>query len=405
MNQPPYITLSELPFTNDILDLGGMVYMVGGSLRDYLMNKINHTNFQSKDVDIMVTKVPKDALLQILKKYGTCDLVGESFGIIKWKDFNSNEEVDISLPRRESATGDRGHKSFDVITDPNIPIEDELSRRDVKINSMAMDVYGKLVDPYGGLNNIKSKIINVTNAATFFDDSLRLLRIIQFSARFDFTIDPTTLKLIQDNASKITQITAERILIELQKILKGNVELGAHLLIETGLYPYIFNQPTIHDFSEFKNVKTLGEFIFLCLNKDKNAADFYKNKLKGDINTTKEIQALSILNLTESLSNPPEIKECIFRAINTSNTVLNTKIFPYLDRYLNEFINKKYPRNYRDLSIDGDDLLAIGYKGPEIGEMLKFILNAILSDSVKNDKKSIMDYIVKSRMQKLGNGK
>ena len=75
-----------------------------------------------------------------------------------------------------------------------------------------------------------------------------------------------------------------------------------------------------------------------------------------------------------------------------------------MDRYLNEFIHNKYPRNRRDLAVDGNDILALGYKNAEVGEVLKSVLISILSDLVKNEHKDIMDFIFQSRLRKLGNG-
>lgn len=393
-NVLPSLMLKELPFTQDVINQGGMVWAVGGYLRDFYLNK------ESKDIDVMVTGVPKDNLVSILNKYGTHSLVGESFGIIKFKEFGSDEEIDVSLPRKDVKNGSRGHRAFDVSTDPFMPVDQELSRRDLSLNSMAMDVYGNVVDPFGGLNDIKNRTINVTNPETFFDDPLRMLRTIMFSARFNFEVSSETMNLIKANAWLITSISPERVLIELEKIVsKGKPAIGAKLLLDTGLYQHIFKSNTLN-LSRFPYVKDLAEFIYLLTNCSLNADKFFKDNLKGDIDNTKEIGA--IIYVDHSNGTAPQMRLTIFKAIQKSERVLDCNILESRQKQIvTEFKTGKYPKSLKELAVDGNDVMSLGYQNAAIGETISRILYLIFEDKLKNDHKTIMDFLLKEKFNKL----
>jgi len=378
--------LNDLPFKEVILNSGGMIYAVGGVLRDSFLNK------ESKDFDIMVTGVKYDTLLALLETFGKVDLVGESFGIIKFKEFGSTEDIDISLPRTEISTGDRGHKAFDVTTDPDLPIEADLSRRDLTINSMAMDVHGTIIDPFGGLDDLKKGVIAMTNPKTFFDDPLRMLRAVVFASRFNFKINNETLFLIKECATRLKEIAKERILIELEKIVsKGDPQIGAELLIESLLYHQIFGNGGKPQYNFFKNVKTLGEFIYRLYDLktyrfNDNAYDFYRDVLSGDINTYKEIRALTCLRGYVYYSNIGSMRCVFFDAMKIYPKVIDTEIFhdKFFKLLVNEFKSGKYPSKRSDLAIKGDYLTKFGFQGEQLGVELDKLIRAILHGTVEN---------------------
>ena len=216
MNEAQLMSLQDLPFKQEVEQLGGKIYSVGGAVRDEFLGK------ESKDLDLLITGIPMEELEQILSKYGRVDAVGKSFGILKFKPEGATEQIDIAIPRTEKPSGEGGHKGFEVTSDHTLPIEKELKRRDFTINAIAKDTEGNIVDPYGGQEDLKNKIIRVVNPEAFSDDPLRMLRAVQFASRFGFTIEPETMKLIQDNASRIKEIPPERILTEFDKIVKNN---------------------------------------------------------------------------------------------------------------------------------------------------------------------------------------
>ncbi|MEA3296834.1 MAG: CCA tRNA nucleotidyltransferase [candidate division Zixibacteria bacterium] len=199
-----------------ILDRG-RIYQVGGAVRDRFL----HRTISSKDLDYLITGIEYDELTHLLKNYGRVDLVGQSFGVIKFTQYENGEPItfDISLPRREHSTG-WGHKEFEVSFDPNLPIEDDLVRRDFTINAMAVALdNNELIDPLGGQVDLEKRQLRMVYPTSFEDDPLRMLRATQFAARFEFTIEPATFEAIQKNASLIATVPPERIGEELNKLL------------------------------------------------------------------------------------------------------------------------------------------------------------------------------------------
>jgi putative nucleotidyltransferase with HDIG domain len=196
----------------------GKIYEVGGAVRDKYISPI----LPDKDKDYLVTGIPLEELCSFLCRFGKVDLVGKSFGVIKFspsRKFNGEQIFDVAIPRKEISTG-VGHKDFKVEYDHNLKVEDDLNRRDFTINAMAEDLStGKLVDPLDGRKDIKKRLIRITHPGSFKEDPLRMLRAIQFSARFEFELEENTFKSLKENVELIATISAERIQEELNKLL------------------------------------------------------------------------------------------------------------------------------------------------------------------------------------------
>ena len=225
--------LSALLFP--LVNAGGEVYEVGGPVRDKLMQRAH------KDYDVICRKLTIEQITKILSPYGKIATVGKSFGITKFSPHKNSEiEIDIALPRKERSTGTH-HRDFDVNFDPNLSIEEDLERRDFTINAMAMLLPdGKIIDPFGGKNDIEAKLIRQVFPKTFEEDPLRLIRAIQFATRFNFTIEPVTWAAVCENAKLIETISGERISAELVKIMAAEKpSIGFDLLFESGILKYI----------------------------------------------------------------------------------------------------------------------------------------------------------------------
>jgi tRNA nucleotidyltransferase (CCA-adding enzyme) len=381
--------IKELPFKNEIKDFGGKIYAIGGAVRDEFLGK------KSKDLDVLISGIDLINLEKILKKYGKVDLVGKSFGIIKFKPFGEEEDIDIAIPRVDKRVG-LGHKGFEVFADPFIPIEKEMSRRDFTINAIAKDIDGNVIDPFNGLEDLKNKTIRAVSEDSFSDDELRMLRAVQFASRFGFKIAPETEKMIKDNAADIKEISKERILIEFDKIVKkGKPEVGIKILDETGLFKNIFGFEFKGDYSDFKNVKSMADFIYLCFsNQSVKASEFYKKNLKGEIATTKELEALEMLSLISG--EPGDDRAIIMKMLSKSSDVQNSGVLnPYVKGLIVEMMTGAYPKSMSDLAIDGNDLMAMGFKGKEIGEKLSEVILNIFKDKLKNKKEDIMNFLNK----------
>jgi len=228
--------MSELDIATAIAhavrDAGGRALIVGGWVRDRLLGH------DAKDIDIEVFGLPADRLKQLLTRIGTVNTVGESFTVYKVAG------LDVSLPRRESKIG-RGHKGFEVTGDPNLSIEEAARRRDFTINAIAWDpLTEEYLDPHGGREDLERRILRAVDLRTFGDDSLRVLRAVQFAARFNCTLDPDTFALCR--SIPLDDLPAERIWGEVEKLLlqPAKPSIGLALARDLGIVERLW--PELH---------------------------------------------------------------------------------------------------------------------------------------------------------------
>jgi tRNA nucleotidyltransferase (CCA-adding enzyme) len=211
-----------------VRDEGGRALIVGGWVRDRVMGR------PSKDMDVEVFGVPSDRLKAVLARFGSVNTVGESFTVYKVAG------LDVSLPRRESKTG-RGHKGFTVEGDPALSYEDAARRRDFTINAIAWDpLTEEFLDPFHGRQDIERRTLRAVDTRTFAEDSLRVLRAVQFAARFEFVVDPATAALCRTIA--LDDLPAERIWGEIEKLLlrARRPSIGFALALELGIVERLF---------------------------------------------------------------------------------------------------------------------------------------------------------------------
>ena len=209
-------------------EAGGRALVVGGWVRDRIMGRT------SKDVDIEVYGLPADTLRPLLARFGPVNAVGESFTVFKVAD------IDVSLPRRESKIG-RGHKAFEIQGDPDMSPVEAARRRDFTINAIAWDpLADEYVDPFDGRGAIERRVLEAVDPRTFVDDSLRVLRAVQFAARFEFTLDPATAELCR--RIPLDDLPAERIWGEMEKLLleARRPSLGFELALDLGVIDKLF---------------------------------------------------------------------------------------------------------------------------------------------------------------------
>ena len=206
----------------------GRALFVGGWVRDHLCAR------QSKDIDLEVYGVPAEALRSLLEQIDRVDTVGESFTVYKVGP------VDVSLPRRESKTG-RGHRGFTVTGDPDLPVDEAARRRDFTINAIAWDpLTDEYLDPYRGRDDLARGILRMVDAGTFGDDSLRVLRGVQFAARFGLAMDDATKATCR--TTPLNDLPPERIWGEVEKLLLKSPQpsIGLRLALELGVVERLF---------------------------------------------------------------------------------------------------------------------------------------------------------------------
>jgi tRNA nucleotidyltransferase (CCA-adding enzyme) len=208
---------------------GGRALLVGGCVRDRLLG------VPSKDVDVEVFGVPADRLKVLLGTIAPVNTVGESFTVYKVAG------VDVSLPRRESKTG-RGHRAFEVEGDPSMLPAEAARRRDFTVNAISWDpLTGEYLDPFGGRADLlERKRLCAVDPRTFVEDSLRVLRGIQFAARFNLEMDAETKALCR--GIELDDLPAERIWGEIEKLLllAPRPSVGFALALELGVIDKLF---------------------------------------------------------------------------------------------------------------------------------------------------------------------
>ena len=206
-----------------VRDAGGRALIVGGWVRDRLRGQ------PSKDLDLEVFGIPEDRLAALLEQFGRVEAVGQSFAVYKIGP------IDVALPRRESKAG-RGHKGFRVVGDPSMTIEEAARRRDFTVNAISWDpLTDTYEDPFDGRADIDRRVLRVVDPVTFADDSLRVLRAIQFAARFEYSLSDDTADLCR--RIPLDDLPAERIWGEFEKLLlqAERPSIGLALALDLGV--------------------------------------------------------------------------------------------------------------------------------------------------------------------------
>ena len=198
-----------------ILD-GGELYRVGGAVRDKLLG----IGVESvEDIDFLIRLLRPEDLETRLRGYGRLELVGKHFGVYKFKPNDDARTFDLAYPRRERSTG-TGHRDFHVKWDPELPVEQDLERRDFTMNAIAESVSGgELIDPCGGQRDIQDRVLRMIFPRAFEEDPLRILRGIRFSARFGLTIETSTVDAMKASAPLLSTLSIERVNEEFTRVM------------------------------------------------------------------------------------------------------------------------------------------------------------------------------------------
>jgi len=215
-----------------VREAGGRALIVGGWVRDQLLGLPASSN-----VDLEVFGVPGGRLRALLETFGRVEAVGESFQVYKIGD------LDVSLPRRDSKAG-RGHRGFVVTGDPDMSIEEAARRRDFTVNAISWDpLTGEYFDPFDGRADLERRLLRVVDPRTFGDDSLRVLRGVQFAARFALTIDTSTAELCR--RIPLDDLPPERVWGEFEKLLFApKPSIGFTIAMDLGVVSKLF--PELH---------------------------------------------------------------------------------------------------------------------------------------------------------------
>jgi tRNA nucleotidyltransferase (CCA-adding enzyme) len=430
----------------------GRLYEVGGCVRDSYMQRC----LDSKDRDFLVCGITLSRLQEILRPHGFVDTVGKSFGVIKFTPFVPEGQpavtYDLSLPRKEYSTG-VAHTDFEVDFDPDLPVEKDLLRRDFSMNAMARDMKdGSLIDPYGGQADMAKKLIRIVTPQSFTEDPLRMLRAVQFAARFEFTLEPETYQALVDNVDLIATVTPERIAEELNKMLTRaeKPSIGLRLMQETGLMRHIIpemedtvgcEQPggyhahdvfehtvrivdacpprlalrlaaLFHDITKpvHKRLTEIGATFYGHESSGGKIAKQVLSRLRYSNNLIKDVVTLVERHMFTTEMGPKGLRRFIRRIgpglipdlldLRRADVIAQgmggtTEDVDELQQAIQEEINRKAPFSRADLAVDGGDIIEKFNlsESPLVGDILEYLMEKVLDNPDDNTPEILMGYV------------
>ncbi len=189
---------------------GGRAVLVGGYVRDLILCELGFP-VEPKDPDIEVYRLDPDKLRQILGRFGTINEVGAAFSVFKING------LDVSIPRSDSKVKE-GHRGFIIDGNPNMTFAEAAGRRDFTVNAIGLDpLSGEILDEHNGIRDLKQKVLRAVDEKFFGDDPLRVLRAMQFTARFEFKIEAKTAEICRN--LNLEELSKERVGEEWKKLL------------------------------------------------------------------------------------------------------------------------------------------------------------------------------------------
>ena len=241
------------------------IYIVGGIVRDIIMSKINHTKL---DIDFAINgNIQKfsnrlgyelDAKIKQSKQYNAFHIENDDYSI------------DITHTRKESYPNSGSlplYENSNIITD--------LKRRDISINSFALEIMGdeyKIIDPYNGIKDIKDKLIKINHHSSFRDDPTRIFRCIKFASRLNFQFENNTLDLLQKSSKYLNNISNYRKNNELKKIIQNEMMEEFFLFINkynlTNFFPKNFMSKISMINKNFWDKSTIEDKIYFSFFED-----------------------------------------------------------------------------------------------------------------------------------------
>ena len=381
----------------DIMNQNGFeCYIVGGSVRDFLMGK------KPSDFDITTNATPEETkkcfsdfrVIETGIEHGTVTVLIH------------DEPIEITTYRIDGKYVDNRHPESVSFT---VNLAEDLSRRDFTVNALAYDGGENIVDLFSGKEDLKNKIIRCVGEPDrrFSEDGLRILRALRFSSVLDFEIDADTEKSIRKNKELLRNISTERILVELTKLLCG--VRAKEILME---YREVFEVviPEISGYLKYdENIFALEK---LAPEKELRFAAFFAESE----NPKKTLKALKFDNKSKELISGlvTDLKKEMMAERIFLKKMLISRDFSYMEKLIalkkafgDDSLKCDHMKNLLDdikknaecvrisqLEIDGNLVKSIdGVSGKEIGILLNKALDMVIEGKIPNDKDKLMDYL------------
>lgn len=384
INPPKYVR--QILFT--LQARGHLAYLVGGCVRDVIME------ITPQDWDICTSALPEE----VLELFPGSMPTGIRHGTVTVVIGSKSSEV--TTFRTE---GDyRDHRRPDSVTFVSDLITD-LSRRDFTMNAIALSADGMIADPFDGVSDIAKRTIRCVGEPKlrFTEDALRMFRALRFSARLGFTIEYDTMQAIEQCAPLAAELAPERVRDEIEKILLTTRPETMSAAISFGLMKkYIsgagWKTPNFADIANMPR-KALTRWVAFAIMLRKygyipSARDFLM-QLRLDGRTIRCCADAEVLLSQEPPRDDLGWKKMLNRyGVDTVTCAVQTYAVIYgIDREkeLKNILKSGECFSLKYLAVTGDDLLALGLKGPELGEMLKFLLEYVM-EYPDNNKREIL---------------
>lgn len=365
---------------------GHKAYIVGGCVRDLLCGEVPH------DYDITTSATPDetqslfDKTIATGLKHGTVTVIVDG------------EQIEVTTFRTEATYTDSRHPAnVNFVRD----VTEDLARRDFTVNAMCYNTQDGLIDLFGGLNDIKNKVLKAVGDAKtrFREDALRILRLFRFAATLEFKIEKQTFDAAIQCAPSLKNISAERIFVELQKTANGaSPNVIRPLLATNALDGYSLKNADLSNISRLENKEKLRTFAFLNLTSDnlQHSLDRFKcsnsfkdycikmNYLSQNIVYDNKISIKKALNFADA--------DIVYDTLLYYRYILDIDI-SNRKALLDGILKCGEPYKISHLDISGKDITALGFDGKEVGEKLEFLLNEVIKNPTLNTREKLLNLI------------
>lgn len=393
---------------------GGRVYVVGGAIRDVLLG------LEPKDWDLGTTLEPP----QVLSVFPGAEVDGIQFGRVRVSG------VDVVSLRAEGEYLDRRHPSR---VELGATIEEDLGRRDFTVNAMALDLHaGDLLDPFGGEADLEDRVIRTVGEpeARFCEDPLRILRAFRLKAELGFNIAPEVSRAARNMAGLVSSVSGQRCFSEIQAILLSPGACPAIIeLWDAGILQVVI--PEIFEDSQRSSVLRIGRTVGFCPENlpVRLAALFHlappgrweeachrfglsskllshvKYLLKGVPLSTDADPGYVVRKILKE-AGPEKFCDVVALEIAKSLAARGDAISQVVvDLLAGVFSSRRYPPDsYLKLKITGDDLMKEAglSRGPELGEAIGYLEEAVLRNPDQNTKERLLLLVKEWRKNRSG---
>ena len=380
---------AAVPVLERINQAGFEVYFVGGCVRDMLLQRPLH------DVDLATSAYPQE-VKQIFPQTIDTGIEHGTVTVIYQK-----KAYEITTFRTESGYQDyRRPDKVEFVRS----LKEDLKRRDFTINALAMNAQGEIIDLFAGIADLQQRQIRAVGVAAdrFHEDALRMLRAVRFQSQLNFTIEKQTLAGIQTNAALLSHIATERIREEFIKLMEGsNRQAGLISLYQTQLYRFCpglatYDFPKILQFAagQIADEATVWSFLAYLGQLKRAQVRPFLRQWKVANNNIKLVQA-AIELLDNYQGSNWQLYIAGQAATATAAQVLRLTCQQELAEQLTGQYQKLPLKSPHQLAINGQQIMQILNlsPGPQIGQYLKQIQQAIVAGKLVNDYQTIVNYL------------